>query len=247
LSVFRSFLQSQAAFPENTALIEYVRYLHYLGKSKFEFCYGAVVFATDAPPRWVTLGSAKEIEAALRRYQSSARPLGDADEMAAILQKLYHEVWEPIQRALEASAKTVIISPDGQLNFLSFATLLDGEKRFVAEKYSIRYVASGRDLLRKFKSRFISLASAFSVRARILIYISIIAGTRFVTFRNAGFRIGTHPIGASAPSRTHQGRTSAAWCPITLEMRNGDRIEIPADPAKRQSQRRITSSAANMV
>ena len=45
----------------------------------------------------------------------------------------------------------MIISPDGQLNFLSFATLLDGEKRFVAEKYSIRYVASGRDLLRKFK------------------------------------------------------------------------------------------------
>ena len=143
--------QVQAALPNDAVLVEYVRYHHYLGKSKFEWRYGAVLLSADTAPRWVTLGGTKEIEAALRRYQSSVRPPGDADEMAAILQKLYHEVWEPIQRALEASAKTVIISPDGQLNFLSFATLLDGEKRFVAEKYSIRYVASGRDLLRKFK------------------------------------------------------------------------------------------------
>jgi hypothetical protein len=41
-----------------------------------------------------------------------------------------------------------IVSPDGELNFLSFATLLDPEQRFVAEKYSINYVTSGRDLLR---------------------------------------------------------------------------------------------------
>jgi hypothetical protein len=30
--------------------------------------------------------------------------------------------------------------------------LLDGDKRFIAEKYSIHYVASGRDLLRELKS-----------------------------------------------------------------------------------------------
>jgi len=40
------------------------------------------------------------------------------------------------------------VSPDGQLNFLSFATLLDPEMDFVAEKYLIQYVTSGRDLLR---------------------------------------------------------------------------------------------------
>ena len=53
------------------------------------------------------------------------------------------------ERALPDGARQVIISPDGQLNFLSFATLLDGDKRFVADKYSIQYVASGRDLLRE--------------------------------------------------------------------------------------------------
>src|SRR5271157_1973950 len=141
--------QVQAGIPKNTALIEYVRYFHYLGKSKFEFRYGAVVFSTDAPPRWVTLGSAKEIEAALKRYQALVHNPGDEVEMAAILQMLYTEVWEPVEQAFPVNTNRVIVSPDGQLNFLSFATLLDAGKGFVAEKYSIQYVTSGRDLLRE--------------------------------------------------------------------------------------------------
>src|SRR5271165_2402677 len=141
--------QVQAAIPKNTALIEYVRYFHYLGKSKFECRYGAVVFSTDAPPRWVTLGSAKEIEAALKRYQALVHNPGDEVEMAAILQMLYTEVWEPVEQAFPVNTNRVIVSPDGQLNFLSFATLLDAGKGFVAEKYSIQYVTSGRDLLRE--------------------------------------------------------------------------------------------------
>jgi CHAT domain-containing protein len=38
------------------------------------------------------------------------------------------------------------------LSFVSFATLLAPDDRFVSEKYSVRYVASGRDLLRDTKS-----------------------------------------------------------------------------------------------
>jgi CHAT domain-containing protein/Tfp pilus assembly protein PilF len=140
--------QVQAAIPKNTVLVEYVRYPHYLGKSKFEFHYGAVVLTADAPPRWLTLGTARDIEASLKRYQALARKATD-DEMAATLQRIYNEVWEPVEREFPSDANRVIVSPDGQLNFLSFATLLDPEKAFVAEKYSIQYVTSGRDLLRE--------------------------------------------------------------------------------------------------
>src|SRR5439155_2507867 len=38
-----------------------------------------------------------------------------------------------------------------ELNFVSFATLLAPDDRFLGEKYSITYVASGRDLLRDSK------------------------------------------------------------------------------------------------
>jgi tetratricopeptide (TPR) repeat protein len=84
--------QVQAAIPKNAVLIEYVRYQHYLGKSKFELRYGAVVLSADALPRWVTLGSAQEIEASLKRYQRLVREAGDG-EMAAILREVYKEVW----------------------------------------------------------------------------------------------------------------------------------------------------------
>ena len=68
--------------------------------------------------------------------------------MAATLRKIYNEVWEPVDHPFPANTNRVIVSPDGQLNFLSFATLLDRDERFVAEKYLIQYVTSGRDLLR---------------------------------------------------------------------------------------------------
>ena len=140
--------QVQAALPHDMLLVEYVRYSHYLGKSKYELRYGAVVLSADAPPRWATLGSAKEIEATLKRYQRLVRNAGD-EEMTAILQKIYNEVWKPVEQLFPIHTNRVIVSPDGQLNFLSFATLLDAEKGFVAEKYSIQYVTSGRDLLRE--------------------------------------------------------------------------------------------------
>ena len=138
----------QGALPIDTVLVEYVRYKHYLGESKFELRYGAVVLSADSPPRWLMLGSAEDIEASLRSYQRLARKASDL-EMAAILRKIYCEVWEPVAQAFPVGANRVIISPDGQLNFLSFATLLDPENGFVAEKYSIQYVTSGRDLLRE--------------------------------------------------------------------------------------------------
>jgi CHAT domain-containing protein len=91
---------------------------------------------------------ARDIETTLKSYQRLVREASD-DEMTAILQKLYKKVWEPVEQAFPVHTNRVIISSDGQLNFLSFATLLDPEKAFVAEKYTIQYVTSGRDLLRE--------------------------------------------------------------------------------------------------
>ena len=56
----------------------------------------------------------------------------------------------------------MIISPDGALNFLSFATLLTPDDQFLSQKYSIRYVTSGRDLLRETGSRDAGPMSIFA-------------------------------------------------------------------------------------
>ena len=41
----------------------------------------------------------------------------------------------------------VLLSPDGELSFLPWVTLLTPEDRFLAEDFDLRYLSSGRDLL----------------------------------------------------------------------------------------------------
>src|SRR5439155_23599559 len=142
----------QSALPQQTALIELLRYLHYLGNSKFELRYGAVVIGASGEPTWVPLGNAAEIEKNIQLYQKSVRGNTDEATLSSVLKALNSQVWTPIERALPAGTTTIIVSPDSALSFVSFATLVGSDDKFVGEKYSIRYVASGRDLLREFKT-----------------------------------------------------------------------------------------------
>jgi CHAT domain-containing protein/Flp pilus assembly protein TadD len=143
--------QVQVALPKQAALIELLRYSHYLGKGKHEPRYGAIVIAASSEPRWVPLGGAAEIEKNVGLYQKSVRSKTDEATLSSVLKALNNQVWVPIEKALPAGTTTVIVSPDAELSFVSFATLLTSDDRFVGEKYSVRYVASGRDLLRETK------------------------------------------------------------------------------------------------
>ena len=143
--------QVQPAIPNDGALIEYLRFSGYLGKGKWEPCYGAIVLFSKGAPLWIPLGKAKEIEHLVRRYGSLVRGSPQEDELSANLQALYEALWAPIGQALPSQTKKIIISPDGQLNFISFATLLTRDQQFLAQIYDVQYVASGRDLLRELK------------------------------------------------------------------------------------------------
>ena len=144
--------QVQSALPQQAALIELLRYGHYLGKDKFERRYGAIVIGAKGEPVWVPLGNATEIEKNVGRYQKSVRGKTDEATLSSVLKVLNDQVWAPIEKALPVGTATVIVSPDAELSFISFATLLTSDNRFVGEKYSVRYVASGRDLLREAKA-----------------------------------------------------------------------------------------------
>ena len=141
--------QVQLAIPNDGALIEYLRYSDYLGKEKWEPRFGAIVLFTKGAPLWIPLGKANEIEHLARRYGILVRGSPQEDELSANLQALYEALWAPIGQALPSQTKRIIISPDGELNFISFATLLTKDKQFLAQTYDVRYVASGRDLLRE--------------------------------------------------------------------------------------------------
>jgi tetratricopeptide (TPR) repeat protein len=141
--------QLQPTIPKDGALIEYVRYPHYLGRGKWEPRYGAMVLFSKGAPLWIALGKANEIEHLVRRYGALVRGSPQEDELSANLQAVYEALWAPIDQALPSQIKRIIISPDGELNFISFATLLTKDKQFLAQTYDVQYVASGRDLLRE--------------------------------------------------------------------------------------------------
>jgi tetratricopeptide (TPR) repeat protein len=139
--------QAQAALPRHSVLIEMIRYSHYLGPRQWEKRYGAAVLPATGDAKWVCLGAAEPIETNIVQYMQLVRRHDDEAELKRALNKLWQQVWAPVEAALPSDTQTAIISPDAGLNFVSFATLLTRDDKFLAQKYSLRYVASGRDLL----------------------------------------------------------------------------------------------------
>jgi CHAT domain-containing protein/tetratricopeptide (TPR) repeat protein len=96
--------------------------------------------------RWKDLGDAKEIDNQIDAYRQTLRDpkRADARQLARALDA---KLMQPM-RALGIEGKHLIISPDGELNLLSFESLLDEQGRYLIEDYPISYVTTGRDLLR---------------------------------------------------------------------------------------------------
>ena len=79
----------------------------------------------------------------LRTGAQGGAPLADLQPQTTFL---YDQLVGPLEASL-AGARALIVSPDGPLNFLPFELLSDGH-RSLLERFVIRYVPSGRDLLR---------------------------------------------------------------------------------------------------
>ena len=140
--------QVQACIPADCALIEYVRYRSYVGKGKSEAWYGALVLLQKGDPRWIPLGNVAKVDELVTRFNRLASVEdADDDELAANLKALYEAVWASVGQQLPPGTHRLIISPDGQLNFVSFATLITPQGGFLAENFKVQYIVSGRELL----------------------------------------------------------------------------------------------------
>src|SRR6266516_4105253 len=51
-------------------------------------------------------------------------------------------------RSLLGDARQLLVSPDGELNLVPFAAMVDERGQYLIENYSMTYLTSGRDLLR---------------------------------------------------------------------------------------------------
>jgi len=141
----------QAAIPGDAALIEFVVYRPYDPKKEpsadayGEPHYIAYVITPRGEVQWRELGPAAEIDARVLAWrQSLSDPLRkDEHQLArAVDQKLM----EPL-RGLLGAATHILVSPDGALNLVPLAALVDEHGRYLIERLQITYLTSGRDLL----------------------------------------------------------------------------------------------------
>jgi len=135
--------------PTGSALVEYMKYSYSKPRGKTESHYLAVVLNSENEVFTLDLGQAAKIDSSVSWYRSHFQfpKMIDERDFKRISDEIYSLVWKPIEGRL-SGAKIVFIAPDGALNLVSFAGLMDATGKYLIEKYPIHYLSSGRDLLR---------------------------------------------------------------------------------------------------
>jgi CHAT domain-containing protein len=140
------------ALPDQTALLEFMSYRPLSPKGiTTKERYGApryvvYVIRNQGEIRWRELGGTKEVDGAVQAFRQALRDpqRKDTQQLARALDEA---VMQPV-RALLGDATHLLVSPDGELNLVPFAALVDEQGRYLIQRYSFTYLTSGRDLLR---------------------------------------------------------------------------------------------------
>jgi CHAT domain-containing protein len=109
---------------------------------------GAIILAPDGQANRVDFGAKADMDILIQAFHTAIAD-GDEESLRRASNRLTELLLTPLLAALPEGTERLFISPDGEFNFLPFAALLDSNGLFVAEKYSISYVGSARDLTKK--------------------------------------------------------------------------------------------------
>ncbi len=102
------------------------------------------------------LGEVQSIDSLIDRYRQHVLTVASTDHLPSIVDlteykaignAIYQKVWQPIQDEI-SQEELVFVAPDGGMDLVSFAGLVDDEGKYLVEDYTIHYLSSGRDLMR---------------------------------------------------------------------------------------------------
>src|SRR5262249_25029140 len=142
----------QTAIPTNAVQVEFFAYRPFNARyTKPDEAYGQPRYVAYALRRrggakWIELGEAKAIDGAVDKLRQALRDPRRRD-VIQLARKVDRLVMEPL-RPLLGNTRQVLLSPDGALNFVPFAALVDERQQYLVNHYSFTYLTSGRDLLR---------------------------------------------------------------------------------------------------
>lgn len=140
----------QAAIPADTRLVEVVSYqpygLVYDPKNLAPRRYVAFVVAQKGAPQLVDLAPVAELDEAVEQFRAAVADPDD-DRVLERGRALYALTLGKLSPHLGGATK-IALAPDGQLNLVPFAALVDPSGTFAVQKLTITYLTSGRELLR---------------------------------------------------------------------------------------------------
>jgi CHAT domain-containing protein/tetratricopeptide (TPR) repeat protein len=142
----------QAALSDDSVLVEFAYFTPLDPKTDKDGPprYLAYLLPAKGRPAWVDLGEAAPIDRAVDDWRKTLRNPNRLD-VKRLARAVDEKVMRPVRARLgelPGDARRLLIVPDGSLNLIPFAALVDEENKYLVERYSISYLTSGRDLLR---------------------------------------------------------------------------------------------------
>ena len=141
----------QAALPADTILVEFAVYTPWGPRTEKSGAphYIAYVLSAQGRPVWVDLGATAPIDRAANAWLRALRNRRtDVKQLGRVVDEI---VMRPVRSLLGerlGGTRRVLIAPDGLINLIPFAALVDEHNQYLVERFAISYLSSGRDLLR---------------------------------------------------------------------------------------------------
>jgi CHAT domain-containing protein len=137
--------------PDDAVLIEWFRYQPFDPKAKDERTswgaprYVAYVLRREDEPAAIDLGAAQDIDKFVSDFRAALSDPASASHKE-VAQGTFGKLIKPLQSSL-SGINRLLLSPDGALNLVPFAALMDEHGEYVAQRFELTYLTSGRDLL----------------------------------------------------------------------------------------------------
>jgi CHAT domain-containing protein len=141
--------------PESCVLLEYFKYdyLAYDPDSTIS-SYLLVALGSDGVLDMMDLGGASKLDSVVISYREHMLGVSSMDHMPldedcrkyeSVAGELYRLVVGPIEKHLEGK-RLLLVAPDGSLNLVSFAALVDSRGGYLVETIPVHYLSAARDL-----------------------------------------------------------------------------------------------------
>jgi CHAT domain-containing protein/lipopolysaccharide biosynthesis regulator YciM len=142
----------RAALPTDAVLVEWFRYRPFDPRAKLVSeqwgapRYAAYTLGRSGAMLAVDLGLADTVDGLIREFRAAVSDpqRSDVQQRAAALSA---QVIAPLHASLRG-ARHLLLSPDGELNLVPMAALVDAQGQYLAQRFEITLLTSGRDLLR---------------------------------------------------------------------------------------------------